>query len=60
MTKDFLEQAALKGSEPLRGIRLLSRGAFRGIRKLRGLAAIPVFQEKEREEKLLSFSVIWS
>ena len=56
MTKDFLEQAALKGSEPTRNSFVKSRVLFSRDPEIEGLvAAIPVFQEKEREEKLLSF-----
>lgn len=43
MTKDFLEQAALKGSEPTRNSFVKSRVLFQGIRKLRGLWRLFLF-----------------
>lgn len=56
MTKDFLRAAAEKGSEPTRNSFIKSRVLFSDDPEIAPLvAAIPVFQEKEMEEKMLSF-----
>ncbi len=56
MTKDFLRQAAERGSEPTRNAFVKSRVLFTRDPEIETLvAAIPVFQESEREEKLRSF-----
>lgn len=56
LTKDFLRQAAQKASEPTRNSFVKSRVLFTRDPEIEELvAAIPVFQESEREEKLLSF-----
>lgn len=56
MTKEFLRQAAKKASEPTRNSFVKSRVLFTRDPEIEELvAAIPVFQESEREEKLLSF-----
>ena len=49
-------QAAEKGSEPTRNSFVKSRVLFSSDPEIEGIVArIPVFQEREREEKLLSF-----
>ena len=56
MTKEYLMQAAEKGSEPTRNSFVKSRVLFSSDPEIEGIVArIPVFQEREREEKLLSF-----
>lgn len=56
MTKEYLRQAAEKGSEPTRNSFVKSRVLFTQDPEIEELvAAIPVFQEKEREEKMRSF-----
>ena len=54
--KDYLRAAAERGSEPTRNSFIGSRVLFSSDPEIEELtAAIPVFQEKEREEKMLSF-----
>ena len=49
-------QAAEKGSEPTRNSFVKSRVLFSSDPEIEGIVArIPVFQEREQEEKLLSF-----
>lgn len=56
MTKEYLRQAARKGSEPTRNSFVKSRVLFSDDPEIEELvAAIPVFQEKERKEKMISF-----
>lgn len=56
MTKDYLRDAAAKGSEPTRNSFVKSRVLFSRDPEIEGLvAAIPVFQKGEKEDKLLSF-----
>ena len=56
MTKSYLRQAAEKASEPTRNSFVKSRVLFTDDPEIEELVAmIPVFQESEREEKLLSF-----
>lgn len=56
MTKNYLRQAAKKASEPTRNSFVKSRVLFTDDPEIEELVAmIPVFQESEREEKLLSF-----
>ena len=56
MTKDYLRAAAERGSEPTRNSFINSRVLFSDDPEIESLvAAIPVFQEKEMEEKMLSF-----
>lgn len=56
MTKDFLLDAAERGSEPARNAFLKARVLFTRDPEIPGiLARIPVFQTHEKEEKLLSF-----
>ena len=56
MTKDFLRAAADHASEPTRNAFVGSRVIFSRDPEIEGLVRrIPVFQEREREEKLLSF-----
>ena len=56
MTKDFLRAAADHASEPTRNAFVKSRVLFSRDPEIEGLVArIPVFQEREREEKMLSF-----
>lgn len=56
MTKQFLADAARKGSEPARNAFLKSRVLFSSDPDIPGLVAeIPVFQKQEKEEKMLSF-----
>ena len=56
MTKDFLRAAADHASEPTRNAFVKSRVIFSRDPEIEGLVSrIPVFQEGEREEKLLSF-----
>ena len=56
MTKDYLRAAAERGSEPTRNSFIGSRVLFSSDPEIEGLVeAIPVFQEKEMEEKILSF-----
>ena len=56
MTKDFLRAAADHASEPTRNAFVKSRVIFSHDPEIEGLVArIPVFQEKERDEKMLSF-----
>lgn len=56
MTKEFLEDAAVKGSEPARNAFLKSRVLFTKDQDIPGLVEkIPVFQKQEKEEKMLSF-----
>lgn len=61
MTKDFLEQAALKGSEPTRNSFVKSRVLFSRDPEIEGLvAAIPVFRRRRGRRSCFRFSVIWS
>lgn len=56
MTKDFLADAANKGSEPTRNAFLSARVLFTRDGEIPALVAkIPVFQKGEKEEKMLSF-----
>ena len=56
MTKDFLRAAADHASEPTRNAFVKSRVLFSRDPEIEGLVArIPVFQEHERAEKMLSF-----
>ena len=56
MTKNYLRQAADHASEPTRNAFVGSRVIFSRDPEIEGLVRrIPVFQEREREEKLLSF-----
>lgn len=56
MTKEYIRAAAEKGSEPTRNSFIGSRLLFSSDPEIEGiLQAIPVFQKKEKEEKLLSF-----
>ena len=56
MTKDYLRTAADRASEPTRNAFVGSRVIFSRDPEIEGLVRrIPVFQEREREEKLLSF-----
>ncbi len=56
MTKQFLEEAARKGSEPARNAFLKSRVLFSSDPDIpRLVSEIPVFQKQEKEEKMLSF-----
>ena len=56
MTKDYLRAAAERASEPTRNAFVGSRVLFSRDPEIEGiLARIPVFQEREREEKMLSF-----
>ena len=56
MTKEYLRQAADQGSEPTRNSFVKSRVLFSSDPEIEELVArIPVFQEKERDEKMLSF-----
>lgn len=56
VTKKFLQEAADKGSEPARNAFVKSRVLFSADPEIEEIVArIPVFQTKEREEKLLSF-----
>ena len=58
MTKNYLHMAAEKGSEPTRNSFVKSRVIFSHDPEIEELvAAIPVFQEHEREEKMLSFYI---
>ena len=55
-TVEFLEAAAANGSEPARNAFLCSKCLFTRQERIAEIVArIPVFQEQEREEKLLSF-----
>ncbi|MFV0344449.1 MAG: nucleotidyltransferase domain-containing protein [Anaerocolumna sp.] len=55
-TKEFIKVAAIKGSEPARNAYLGAYPLFTKDPEITEIvAAIPVFQEKEMEEKLLSF-----
>lgn len=56
MTKDFLQAAAEKGSEPTRNSFLCAKVLFSSDPEIDGLVQrIPVFQEREYEDKMLSF-----
>lgn len=56
ITKDYLKKAAECGSEPTRNSFIKSRVLFSRDPEIEELvASIPVFQEKERDEKMLSF-----
>lgn len=56
MTKQFLKDAAEKGSEPARNAFVKARVLFTRDDEIPQIAAeIPVFQKKEKEEKMLSF-----
>lgn len=56
MTKEYLIDLANKGSEPARSGFLNAKIIYSEDNEIeRIIAAIPVFQESEREEKLLSF-----
>lgn len=56
MTKEFLQDAAEKGSEPARNAFLKSRVLFTRDSEIPKIVEkIPVFQKQEKEEKMLSF-----
>ncbi|MDE7325096.1 MAG: nucleotidyltransferase domain-containing protein [Lachnospiraceae bacterium] len=56
MTKEFLIDAAEKGSEPARNAFLGARVLFTKDEEIPGIVAkIPIFQKGEKEEKMLSF-----
>ncbi len=56
MTKDFLEDAAQKGSEPTRNSFLKARVLFTKDQEIPGIVErIPIFQKQEKPEKMLSF-----
>lgn len=56
MTKEYLLEAAEKGSEPTRNSFLGSRVLYTADSEIPGIAErIPVFQEQEYEDKMLSF-----
>lgn len=56
MTKDYLLEAAEKGSEPTRNSFVCSKVMFSTDPEIEDIVnRIPVFQESEREDKLLSF-----
>ena len=56
MTKDYLRAAADHASEPTRNAFVGCRVLFSRDPEIEGIVArIPVFQEREREEKMLSF-----
>lgn len=56
MTKEFLRQAAVKGSEPTRNSFVKSRVLFSRDPEIETLvSAIPVFQKEEMADKMLSF-----
>lgn len=56
MTRQFLEDAASHGSEPARNAFLDARVLFSDDPEIEGIVArIPVFQQAEKEEKMLSF-----
>lgn len=56
MTKEYLREAAEKGSEPTRNSFVKSRVLFSEDPEIPEIVArIPVFQKREKEEKLLSF-----
>ena len=56
ITKEFLRLAAEKGSEPTRNAFVKSRVLFSSDPEIPALVeAIPVFQERERDDKMLSF-----
>ncbi|MDE7353468.1 MAG: nucleotidyltransferase domain-containing protein [Acetatifactor sp.] len=56
MTKQFLYDAAVKGSEPARNAFLSARVLFSRDPEIENIVAgIPVFQTAEKEEKMLSF-----
>lgn len=56
MTKSYLSEAAEKGSEPTRNSFMKSRVLFSRDPEIPGIVErIPVFQKREKEEKMLSF-----
>ena len=56
MTKEFLVDAAKKGSEPARNAFLGAKVLFTKDNEIPGIVSrIPVFQKEEKEEKMLSF-----
>lgn len=56
MTKQYLKDLAEKGSEPARNGFMKARILFCNDEEIEGiLPLIPIFQKKEKEEKLLSF-----
>lgn len=56
MTKQFLEDASKKGSEPARNAFVKARVLFTKDEEIpQILARIPIFQKQEKEEKMLSF-----
>ena len=56
MTKEYLKELSEKGSEPARNTFTKSRILFCSDTEIEGiLPRIPVFQTREKEEKLLSF-----
>lgn len=56
MTKDFLREAAEKGSEPARNAFLKAQVLFSHDSEIEKIVAkIPVFQKSEKEEKMMSF-----
>ena len=56
MTKQFLADAAAKGSEPTRNAFVKSQVLFsKDPEILKLVSKIPVFQKQEKEEKMLSF-----
>lgn len=56
MTKDFLREAAEKGSEPARNAFVKAQVLFSHDPEIEEIVArIPVFQKSEKEEKMMSF-----
>lgn len=56
MTKEFIQAAAQRGSEPTRNSFLCAKVMFSSDEEIEGIVnAIPVFQEGEMEDKQLSF-----
>lgn len=56
MTKDFLQEAAEKGSEPARNAFVKAQVLFSNDLEIADIVArIPVFQKAEKEEKMMSF-----
>ena len=56
MTKEYLEDAAQKGSEPTRNSFLKARVLFTKDQEIPGIVErIPIFQKQEKPEKMLSF-----
>jgi len=56
MTKEYLQAAAIKGSEPTRNAFIAAKVLFSSDPEIEAIVnAIPVFQEKEMADKQLSF-----